>query len=277
MKTLLVALTGVFIYSSLLQAEPTPPLKKSIAESIGLDFVLVPPGSFMMGSPEKFKGAQKNEKPQHKVTITKAFEIGKHEITLAQWEAVMGTSPFKILPRSNNFYEMPGMATRITKPNHPATVSWQDAQDFIKKLNEKEGQNRYRLPTEAEWEYAARAGTTTNYSFGDNVSDLGKYAWFGEDFKTGGTHPVGQKEPNAWGLYDVHGNVWEWVQDLYDTDYYKRSPAIDPQGPSKGNGHTVRGGSWHSTSKGWHTAIRKGYETNYRGISIGFRLVRNVE
>ena len=98
-------------------------------------------------------------------------------------------------------------------PDHPATISWNGSQDFIRRLNQKEGHQRYRLPTEAEWEYAARTGTTTVYSFGDNASQLGRYAWFGESFATGGTHPVGQKPANPRGLHDVHGNVWEWVQD----------------------------------------------------------------
>jgi formylglycine-generating enzyme required for sulfatase activity len=168
------------------------------------------------------------------------------------------------------------MADRLRKPDHPATVSWNDAQAFIRRLNELEGHGRYRLPTEAEWEYAARAGTTTAYSFGDDVDQLGRHAWYGEDFATGSTHPVGQKLPNAWGLYDVHGNVWEWVQDWFDAGYYARSPAVDPTGPASGTDRTVRGGSWHVTSGSWRSAVRKPYDADYRGISIGLRLVMDV-
>jgi formylglycine-generating enzyme required for sulfatase activity len=129
------------------------------------------------------------------------------------------------------------MAERITKPDHPATVSWNDAQDFIARLNRMEGGIRYRLPTEAEWEYVARAGTTTAYSFGDDDAQLSRYAWFGEDFSTGGTHPVGQKEPNPWGLHDMHGNVWEWVQDWYDPN----SPKSDPAGLGQGSERVCAG------------------------------------
>jgi formylglycine-generating enzyme required for sulfatase activity len=133
---------------------------------------------------------------------------------------------------------------------------------------------RYRLPTEAEWEYVARAGTTTPYSFGTNASDLGRYAWYGEDFTSGGTHPIGQKLPNPWGLYDVHGNVWEWVEDWYSDNYYGQSPA---KGPASGSQHVVRGGSWHQTATSWRSSFRKAYDPDYRGISIGFRLAMTPE
>lgn len=140
-----------------------------------------------------------------------------------------------------------------------------------------ENTDRYRLPTEAEWEYAARAGTTTAYSFGDSEDDLSRYAWFGGDFSSDGTHPVGQKEPNHWGIHDVHGNAWEWVQDWYDPTYYASSPADDPQGPESGEQRVVSGGSWHVTGDGWRSAFRRDYDPDYRGISIGFRLVMTAE
>ena len=121
------------------------------------------------------------------------------------------------------------------------------------------------------------AGTETAYSFGDDEADLERFAWFGEDFETGGTHPVGQKLPNPWGLHDVHGNAWEWMQDVYSDDYYANSPAEDPTGPPEGSNDAVRGGSWHVTSTSWRTAFRKSYEADYRGISIGFRVVRTTD
>jgi formylglycine-generating enzyme required for sulfatase activity len=245
---------------------------KAFTNSIGMEFVAISAGSFMMGASESDRDATSSEKPQHKVAITKPFSIGKYEVTQKEWEAVMGSNPYT-LDRSNPYYNLPGMAERITRPDHPATVSWNDAQEFIKRLNAKEKLNRYRLPTEAEWEYAARAGTTTAYSFGDNKSDLSRYAWHSENFSDGGTHPVGQKQPNPWGLYDIHGNAWEWVQDRYSDDYYAKSPAADPKGPDSGNQYVVRGGSWHVTSDSWRSSFRKPYAADYRGISIGFRLV----
>jgi formylglycine-generating enzyme required for sulfatase activity/ketosteroid isomerase-like protein len=248
----------------------------SIGIGIGISFVRIPAGSFMMGSGDDDRDAGAAEKPRHRVTITRPFYLARHEVTLTQWEAVMGNSPFNSR-RSNPYYDLPGMAERLRKPSNPATVSWNDAQAFIQRLNEREGHRRYRLPTEAEWEYAARAGTTTTYSFGDDVQQLGRYAWYGEDFASGATHPVGQKLPNAWGLYDVHGNVWEWVQDRYSDAYYANSPASDPPGPASGTSRTVRGGSWHVTSGSWRSAFRKPYDPDYRGISIGFRLLLEEE
>ena len=244
----------------------------ALTNSIGMEFVEIPAGSFLMGAANDVSGAYASEKPQHEVTISKSFFIAKYEVTQADWENVMGYNPYD-LDRSNPYYNLPGMAERITRPNHPATVSWEDAQEFIKQLNTKEGHNGYRLPTEAEWEYACRAGTTTAYSFGDDSRRLGEYAWYGENFSTGGTHPVGRKKPNPWGLYDMHGNVWEWVQDYYSDDYYAISPTLDPQGAESGENRVVRGGSWHETATSWRSSFRKPYSANYRGISIGFRLV----
>jgi formylglycine-generating enzyme required for sulfatase activity len=257
-------------------ANPSQAAPAQHTNSIGISFVRIPAGSFMMGSGDDDREAGAAEKPRHRVTITRPFYLARYEVTLAQWEAVMGSSPYTS-QRSNPYYDLPGMAERLRKPSNPATVSWNDAQAFIRRLNDREGHRRYRLPTEAEWEYAARAGTTTAYSFGDDVLQLGRYAWYGEDFASGSTHPVGQKLPNAWGLYDVHGNVWEWVQDWYSDAYYANSPASDPPGPVSGTSRAVRGGSWHVTSGSWRSAFRKPYDPDYRGISIGFRLLLEEE
>jgi formylglycine-generating enzyme required for sulfatase activity len=238
--------------------------------SIDMAFVLIPAGSFQMGSSDDDPEATSAEKPRHRVTISKPFYLGRFEVTQAQWLAVMGTGSFASA-RSNPYYNLPGMADRLNKPDHPATVSWNEAQAFVQRLNAKEGHTRYRLPTEAEWEYAARAGTTTAYSYGDDTRQLGRYAWFGEDFASGATHAVGQKLPNPWGLHDVHGNVWEWTQDRYSERHDSRD-AIDPRGPSSGESRVVRGGSWHETSTSWRSAFRKPYSADYRGISIGFRV-----
>jgi formylglycine-generating enzyme required for sulfatase activity len=266
--------SGMFGHAGTVRAQPGRLAGGTYTNSVGMEFALIPAGTFAMGSADSDREAMTFEKPQHQVTISKPFYLGRYEVTQAQWEAVMGSNPFS-LDRSNPYYKLPGMAERITRPNHPANASWNDAQAFIQRLNEREGGSHHRLPTEAEWKYAARAGTTTRYSFGDDERQLDRYAWFGGDFQTGGHHPVGSKEPNPWGLYDVHGNVWEWVQDRFDPNYYARSPSLDPKGPDTGSKRVVRGGSWHVTATSWRTAFRRDYDPDYRGISIGFRLARN--
>ena len=168
----------------------------SFHNSIGMEFVLIPSGSFVMGRDPLFEEDRDDELPQHKVNISKPFYLGKYQVTQAQWVAVMEDNP-----------------SGFKGPANPVEqVSWNDAQEFIKRLNVKEGHNRYRLPTEAEWEYAARAGADTVYFFGNDENILPVYAWFIDNSRKT-PHPVGKKRPNAWGLYDVHGNVWEWVQD----------------------------------------------------------------
>lgn len=248
----------------------------SFTNSLGIEFTRIPAGTFAMGSPETDPEGRAMERPRHEVTISRPLWVARTEVTQAEWEQIMGENPYE-RDRSNPYYARPGMAERITRPDHPATVSWNDAQEFIAALNAAEDGPDYRLPTEAEWEYFARAGTTTRYYFGDDGSELGDHAWFGAGFAEGGHHPVGQKTPNPWGLHDIHGNVWEWVQDRYDADYYATSPSTDPAGPESGAARVVRGGSWHSTGDGWRSAARRDYEPDYRGISIGFRLVREVE
>ncbi|MFZ1936389.1 MAG: formylglycine-generating enzyme family protein [Thermoguttaceae bacterium] len=207
--------------------------KKEISFDLGrgikMGFVLIRPGSFMMGD-EK---GDADEKPVHKVTISKPFYLGKFEVTQEQWQAVMGSNP-------SHFRGAKNPVDR---------VSWEACQAFIKKLNAKfaPAQVTFGLPTEAEWEYACRAGSTSQYGFGDRESKLAEYGWFADN-AGGATHPVGQKKPNAWGLYDMHGNVWEWCADWYDGDYYKKSPAIDPTGPTAVTSRVLRGGSWSDPS-----------------------------
>jgi formylglycine-generating enzyme required for sulfatase activity len=181
---------------------PTPavtptPKPADFTNSIGMEFVLIPAGAFEMGSPSNEAGRDDDDGPIHQVTIKNAFYMGKYEVTQEQWRAVMGDNPSYFTGNDNLPVEQ---------------VSWDDVQEFIRKLNAKEGTDKYRLPSEAEWEYACRAGTTTRYSFGDSESRLGEYAWY-TDNSGSKTHPVGQKKPNPWGLYDMHGNVWEWVLD----------------------------------------------------------------
>jgi formylglycine-generating enzyme required for sulfatase activity len=156
--------------------------EKTHTNSIGIEFVLIPSGSFTLGADKNVEAAKDRETPQHRVNISKDFYLGKYEVTQQQWVAVMGSNPCRFNGLSNPVEQ----------------VSWDDAQEFIRRLNQQEGHNRYRLPTEAEWEYPARAGTTSTYYFGDDVGSLSDYAWFdGNSDDT--THPVGQKQPNAWG------------------------------------------------------------------------------
>jgi formylglycine-generating enzyme required for sulfatase activity len=243
-----------------ISAFPVLAAEKTHINSIGMEFVLIPAGSFMMGSPDNYKYADSDEKPQHKVTISKSFYLGTYEVTQAQWEAVMGSNPSLFKGRSNPVENVP----------------WEDAQEFIKRLNAKEGHSRYRLPTEAEWEYAARAGSTGVYCFGDDADQLGGYAWY-KDNSGKATHPVGQKQSNAWGLYDMHGNVWEWVEDWYDDEYYSRSPGTDPKGPSSGSYRALRGGG--CLLRAWYcrSAYRNSPTPGYRHDFIGFRLVLSPE
>jgi formylglycine-generating enzyme required for sulfatase activity len=236
------------------QDTQTSNLPEAITNSIGMEFVKIPAGTFIMGSPYSDREADDDEKPAHQVTISRPLYMGKYEVTQAQWQAVMDDNP-----------------SRLKGDNLPVeNVSWDNVQEFIKRLNQREGKEACRLPTEAEWEYAARAGTTTRYSFGDDVAQLGEYAWYGENADAK-THPVGEKKPNAWGLYDMHGNVWEWVQDWYATDYYQNSPNVDPQGPTAGAVRVFRGGCWGDSARFARSALRNWVHPGDRVGVLGFR------
>jgi len=219
-----------------------------------MQFTLILAGEFQMGS----ANGSDNERPVLTVRISKPFYLGIYEVTQGQWEAVMGDNP-----------------SRFTgDPNRPVeNVSWDDVQKFIDKLNTKEGGTKYRLPTEAEWEYAARAGSKTAYSFGDDSSQLSKYAWFGDNAGNT-THLVGKLQPNVWGLYDMHGNVWEWVQDWYGK--YTAEPVTDPQGPAAGSYRVIRGGGWGYGAGGCRSAYPPRNAPGYRLVSLGFRLLRTA-
>lgn len=214
---------------------------------VKIDFVSVPAGNFQMGS-DKYD----DEKPMHRVTISKRFFMGRYEITQAQWQAIMGSNPSMF--RGNSL--------------PVENVSWNDAQSFIQRLNQLNDGFNYRLPTEAEWEYACRAGTTGEYA-----GDLDSMAWDGLNSGQR-THQVGVKESNAFGLYDMHGNVWEWCEDWYDKNYYQNSPSVDPQGPSRGRERVTRGGSWVENANGPRSAGRSSQPPDYHTYGIvGFRVV----
>jgi formylglycine-generating enzyme required for sulfatase activity len=235
-----------------------------LVNSIGMKFLQIPSGTFTMGENDE----------AHQVTLTKGFELGVYEVTQEQYEKLMGKTPS----------EFKGKQNPVEK------VSWDDAVKFCRKLSElpeeKAAGYAYRLPTEAEWEYACRAETKTTYSFGDSVDSLGDYAWYNknsgdpaggswvpEDTVNNTTHPVGVKKPNPWGLYDMHGNVWEWCQARYGD--YPSGSTTDPTGPAKGSDRVFRGGSWMNFSDGCSSANRRARAPDLRAPHLGFRVLRS--
>jgi len=226
----------------------------AISNSIGMQFVLVQPGTFRMGSDD----GSEDEKPVHEVMISKPFYIGKYEVTQAQWQIVMGSNP-----------------SAFKGDNRPVeSVSWNDAQQFIRKLNEKERTDKYRLPTEAEWEFAARGGTQSRgfkFAGSFNVGDVAVYG-----ANSGGeTKPVGSKSANELGIFDMSGNVWEWCQDWYGS--YSRGQSTDPTGASSGTFRVLRGGSWYGNEDLCRSASRRGDGPDTRYNNHGFRLVQDIK
>jgi len=227
--------------------------------SLGIEFISIPPGTFQMGGDKIREQAEDHENPVHKVTISKAFLMGRFTVTQEQWARVMDTRP-----------------SEFTGDQRPVEcVSWHDVQAFVAALNTMEDTRAYRLPTEAEWEYAARAGATTAYTFGSETSSLDEYAWYKKNAPNA-TRPVGQLKPNAWGLYDMHGNVHEWCQDWFDRHHYAQSPSVDPIGPDTGLARVLRGGDWSSADWYCRCASRSLSSPDRRSGRVGFRLVREV-
>jgi formylglycine-generating enzyme required for sulfatase activity len=251
----------------------TPQTNKN---AIGMEFVKIAPGEFMMGCATVDNNCAADEKPLHRVQITKPFEMGKYEVTQAQWQAVMGANP-----------------STIQGDNRPVeTVSKNEAHDFLARLNTRNDGYRYRLPTEAEWEFAAQAGNA-------EAPSLDETAWYAAN-SDDHTHPVGTKKPNAWGLYDMLGNVREWVEDAYARDFYSSSPLSDPTGPQSGGGRAeaqqqggppargfrgkggsgrqlpvVRGGAWDNPANFVRLSARYHYYgPTLRVSDIGFRVAR---
>jgi sulfatase modifying factor 1 len=223
----------------------------------GMEFVSIPAGCFQMGCSASDTSCYDSEKPQHDVCL-EAFWIGKYEVTQAQWKKVMEDNPS--MPEDDD------------APVN--TVSFEMIQEFLQKLNQQAGKEIYRLPTEAEWEYAARAGTDTAYSFGDDVAQLVEYGWYSanSDYKQ---HPVGELKPNPWGLYDMYGNVWEVCQDWYDTKYYAQSPSDNPQGPSSGENRVSRGCADAIVDPAdCRSSARNGFPG--KNFSTGFRVVASA-
>ncbi|MCP4349951.1 MAG: SUMF1/EgtB/PvdO family nonheme iron enzyme [Desulfobacterales bacterium] len=226
----------------------------SITNTLGMKFVHIPPGEFIMGSPEGENGRFDDE-TQHIVKLTESFYMQTTPVTQGQWKTIMGDNPS---------YFKDGVEYPVEN------VSWHDTQNFIKKLNAFGKANLYRLPTEAEWEYACRAGSDRAYCFGNSSEKLAEYAWFSKNSDSH-THPVAQLQANLWGLYDMHGNVWEWCQDWYGD--YPSSDITDPTGSNKGSERVLRGGSWNYFARNCRTANRYGIDPGRRYGYVGFRLV----
>jgi formylglycine-generating enzyme required for sulfatase activity len=231
--------------------------------SLGMTFIPLPAGTFTMGSPSDEPGRNSDEGPQHQVSLTQPFYMQQTEVTQAQWEAVMGFNP---------------SFSSGCPPCPVEQVSWDDVQKFIAKMNAL-GEGTYSLPTEAQWEYAYRAGSTTAFYNGGitelscgldpNLNAIGWYCY--NSYSK--THPVGQKTPNAWGLYDMTGNVSEWCSDWWGYSYYNLSPSVDPPGPATGSFRVIRGGSWNFDALYCRAALRGYTYPGMRGTYIGFRLV----
>ena len=219
-----------------------------------MEMVWCPPGSFTMGS----NTGDDDEKPPHEVKLTEGFWMAKTEVTQEQWKSVMGTTVRQLRDKANPSRRIYGEG-----PNLPMyCVSWEDAQEFCRRAG-----HGLQLPTEAQWEYACRARTT-----GDCAGDIDQMAWYGEGRK-GSTHPVGQKQANAWGLHDMHGNVWEWCADCYDRGYYAKSPVANPKGPASGGYRVLRGGSCWSDPRYCRSAGRSWDNPDLRFRLPGFRPV----
>ncbi|MFH1092119.1 MAG: formylglycine-generating enzyme family protein [Pseudomonadota bacterium] len=264
--------------------DPAPAVEtRSLVNSLGMRFVLIPAGTFVMGTPaDEFYRV--DDEIQHPATVTRPFYLQTTEVTVAQWKLVMGATP--------SYFKHCGETCPVEM------VSWNEAADFIRRLNSLEKTNKYRLPTEAEWEYACRAGTTTAFYLAPNLGKdddpLNPIAWYADngcvDYPGGedcfdweekqpgcrgcGPHPVGRKQPNPWGLYDMVGNVAEWCQDWYEE--YPRSEVKDPAGPETGRNKVFRGGSWFDSPERNRAGVRDSFSPGGRGFAIGFRLVKDL-
>jgi formylglycine-generating enzyme required for sulfatase activity len=250
-----------------------PPPPQTIVDSIGMKLVLVPPGSFLMGSPEDEQDRWYNEGPVHGVHLSKGFYLGSTEVTQGQYQAVMGANP--------SFFNGGRFGVDSSRPVEQ--VSWSAAAAFCRKLSDLEGKT-YRLPTEAEWEYACRAGTSTRLSFGDaplcgarcsSCAGADEHLWWcGNSTLDGPTQAVGQKAPNPWGFFDMHGSVLEWCQDWYEL--YSADEVVDPQGPGTGEEKVLRGGSWALGINQCRSAQRFDQSLEHDWNSMGFRVAMEV-
>jgi formylglycine-generating enzyme required for sulfatase activity len=252
-----------------------------VTNSVGMAFAKMPAGTFTMGRTQPYDeilrlttvhaGVDRSimtEVPQHTVRLG-SFLMQTTEVTQRQWQDVMKTRPWD---NGDSFAK--------SGTEFPATfVSWSDAQEFCKRLSRLENRT-YRLPTEAEWEYACRAGTSTIFHFGNATSDMPGYGWITDNAYSAGeafAHYVARQKPNAWGLYDMHGNAWEWCADWYGADYYRVSPMDSPVGPADGENRVIRGGSWRASNTHARSTFRFGLDPARAENDLGFRVVLQLD
>jgi len=265
-----------------------PAAAPALVNSLGMPFTRIPAGRFEMGLTQKeadqrLSGLQatkkyawyianvKNQVPRHPVRITRPFYLGLHHVTQAEYQRVMGVNPSQFSAQGKLKDRVAGLDTSRFPVD---SVSWDEANEFCRRLTEMPAEQaahrRYRLPTEAEWEYACRAGTTTRFSFGDNPADFDDYGWYVMN-SSAHPHPVGKKKPNAWGLYDMQGNLWQWTSDGWSMQYYRRSPFEDPPGPGETAARVVRGGCYASPAKDQDATFRHAPLGSDRYGTYGFR------
>jgi formylglycine-generating enzyme required for sulfatase activity len=260
---------------------PTPPKRpienspaNTITNSIGMKLKRIKAGAFKMGAADSDKAALSGEKPQHEVEITRPFYLGVYPVTKVQFAAFVRDTDYKTEAEqagNSHTWRTPNFLSKSeqTGDDPVVEVSWKDAEKFCAWLSQKENKS-YGLPTEAQWEYADRAGTTTAYFFGDDPKTLGDYAWY-LDNSEDRTHPVGSKKPNPWGLYDMNGNVWQWCADGYGE--YKEGGIRDPKSIDNASSRVLRGGSWRSAPRDCRSAYRRDRDPKHRSVNDGFRVV----
>lgn len=262
LKTIIVVMIVTLLAATVTAQDPPP----GLSNSLKMEFRLIPKGKFVMGVPrDEYGRLEEDELPQHEVAITRPFYMGVYEVTQSQYESVTGVNPSHFKNSKNN--------SQLPVEN----VTWYQAHEFCVKLSdhpqEKSKGRKYRLPTEAEWEYACRAGTKTAYGFGADRKMLGQYAWY-LDNSGEKTHPVGEKLPNPFGLYDMHGNVSEWCSDWFAT--YPSEPVMDPHGPITGDYKVHRGSSFNHWAIHLRSGNRSEHKPNVATYTIGFRVVLEV-
>jgi formylglycine-generating enzyme required for sulfatase activity len=256
------------------------PVVPGVVNSIGMRLVLIPPGRFRMGSASAEKVPNGDDDPLHEVEITKAFYLGVFPVTQAQWQTVVDSNPSWFCTTGAGKDQVAGLDTSDFPVEQ---ISWDDAVSFCRRLSGRPDERArgwvYRLPTEAEWEYACRAGTSTPFHCGNALSSL--QANFDGNYPYGGaekgsylkrTSEVGSYRPNAWGLFDMHGNIWEWCSDWYGGVYHGKGPAKDPPGPSGGSERVVRGGGWRDDGRFCQASLRYGGAPSGRSNLLGFRV-----
>jgi formylglycine-generating enzyme len=309
MKRIATACIVAVVVTLMIGCKPKTPTQKTIelANGVNLEMILIPAGAFVMGDDTGLD----DEKPAHKVTIAKPFYLGKNEVTIEQFRQFVEATGYVTDAEKGAGFQGAFGWNRDSKEfkmndkyswrntgfppadTHPVVnVSWNDAMEFCKWLSNKDNRT-YRLPTEAEWEYACRAGTTTRYANGDDIEGLARVGNVADaDFEAefpevkglikasdgfAHTSPVGSFLPNPFGLYDMHGSVWEWCADWYATEYYAKSSVDDPKGPSTGEERVYRGGGWFNCARGCRSASRSASQPENRNLTLGFRICMSVE